>query len=597
MDKRKKGFTIPELLAVIVILGVLALIAGATYSGISRQLKNSILEQKISFYKEKALEYAADNDITGETITLNGLIELGYVDMEHPENNKYETIDNPVTGGYLDCMHFTIERDYGDYTVTSDDDGKCDLAAEESVKNNVVIKKYVYDGEFKLIEDEWVNKAVYVLVDFSNIKFGYGGYSIENDKIDYVVNGQTKTSNGKVCQNIYTSNPDVTCMNVFKIDDVGVFNNDIIVSFGLKNSNAKSNKVTKKVNIKIDHEIPTLEVSYNPAYTTDSIPIKLVGEDGSGSGIVGYYFSESRSYNVDNFEENNEFYASSNGKYYAYTMDNTGNVSEVKEININSIDVKGPEPFIRYEARTSWTTKDLTVEFGCNTDAKSGCANEITYQIWDTTSRIFTKTLVPQTTVQATNGSYTFSVPDESSMRSGRIKFTIKDNLGNTTTKTYNINVLIDKVSPQFAVNISKKKNKSCFLFVCVLNGYDYTATISIKNSSKIPSKIKTRGYSYRITDLDYLNSHEASYFDSYFSNSAKYYTYVAKKDEEYFVARVVTGSGKVSYAKRYVDGHGCTNYVGYTLGGVLIGTILTAGTPLWMIVGGIVGWFTCAGK
>ena len=45
--KTKKGFTIPELLAVIVILGVLITIAIGSYNGISNRMKQKTLENKL----------------------------------------------------------------------------------------------------------------------------------------------------------------------------------------------------------------------------------------------------------------------------------------------------------------------------------------------------------------------------------------------------------------------------------------------------------------------------------------------------------------------------------------------------------------------
>lgn len=56
--KTKKGFTIPELLAVIVILGVLITIAIGAYNGISNRMKQKTLENKLNYYKEAAYEYA-----------------------------------------------------------------------------------------------------------------------------------------------------------------------------------------------------------------------------------------------------------------------------------------------------------------------------------------------------------------------------------------------------------------------------------------------------------------------------------------------------------------------------------------------------------
>ena len=73
----KKGFTIPEMLAVIVILGILVTISTGVYNGISQRLKENSLTKKVAYFKEKALEYAEEENIGDETISLNYLINLG----------------------------------------------------------------------------------------------------------------------------------------------------------------------------------------------------------------------------------------------------------------------------------------------------------------------------------------------------------------------------------------------------------------------------------------------------------------------------------------------------------------------------------------
>jgi len=59
-DDMRKGFTIPELLATIVIIGVLTLVATASYNSISLTVKKSTLESKLKLIKEKAIEYAQE---------------------------------------------------------------------------------------------------------------------------------------------------------------------------------------------------------------------------------------------------------------------------------------------------------------------------------------------------------------------------------------------------------------------------------------------------------------------------------------------------------------------------------------------------------
>lgn len=83
MEKKNKGFTIPELLAVIVIIGILVTIASASYNGISKTLKEKTYQNKINLIKTKAVEYATDNNVDAETISVAKLLNEGYLELEN----------------------------------------------------------------------------------------------------------------------------------------------------------------------------------------------------------------------------------------------------------------------------------------------------------------------------------------------------------------------------------------------------------------------------------------------------------------------------------------------------------------------------------
>ena len=63
MKNKKYGFTIPELLAVIVIIGILITIATASYTTISNNMKQKTYDNKIDLVRTKALDYANDNGV------------------------------------------------------------------------------------------------------------------------------------------------------------------------------------------------------------------------------------------------------------------------------------------------------------------------------------------------------------------------------------------------------------------------------------------------------------------------------------------------------------------------------------------------------
>lgn len=586
----KKGFTIPELLAVIVILGILVTISTGVYNGISQRLKENSLTKKVAYFKEKALEYAEEENIGDETISLNYLINLGYVNAEYPENPEKERIGNPVTGGFLDCMNFTITKDLDDYSATYDIDGSCDLVSSEQVANEVTIEKYVKrNNSFVKITDEWVNEPVYVLVKFANVN----KYQVVDNKFNYMINGIESSKNGFYCQKLSTNTDSLKdCYNINIIDTDYIYNSSVKVGMTLQNKSGdnKTFKINRDTGVKIDKEAPSVTADYNTGYTKDTVKITLAGTDGIGSGIAGYYFGQTRPSSGDVFSTDTNYEAHFNGTYYAYTKDNAGNISSEQVININNIDKEGPIGFAS-SSRTKWTIDDFNLTFGCSKDknSQSGCANEITYTIVDITDGR-NKVLADNVRLAASQATFVVTAPEDSYVTTVTLKYTIKDNLGNTITygdKTpIKINTYIDRVIPKLTLSVKKKAKRG---FMWRLKGYNYTFSMKIDQVG--PSKIATRGYTEHFSSADGLNKYTNAQLNKYFTKNSTYKTYVSKGDESVVVARAVSGSGSVYYDSYGVDGHGCTNYLGWTAGGAIIGAIFA---PAWAVIGGLIGWGIC---
>lgn len=580
---KSKGFTIPELLSVLVIIGILAVIAVSSYTGISQRVKQRALEQKINYYKEKAYEYASDNDVNEETFSLNYLVYLGYVEVDHIENPEFERIDNPVTGGFLDCMSFTAKKDLTEYTVTYDLKASCDLAANEQISEEITIERYIKrDNSYIKIEDEWVNEPVYILVKLNN----YNKYTIVDNSISF--NGNTnETSNKEYCSNLEdTDNALEECFNFNVIDTNYIYNAKYVVSMNLidKSSNEDTTyRVSKAEVIKIDKELPKLKYSYDNGYTNDSIRVDLIGSDGLGSGIMGYYLAKTKltAPAIDTyFSEDNYKMIDANGTYYAYVKDKAGNISEVEEIVVDNIDRQGPTPYISSTGR-SWSTSDFTFTFGCDSDGKTGCASEVTYTIIDTTDNR-NKVLANNVKANTPKVTYTVTTPNESYIKTISLKYTIKDNVGNTKTyEVEKIGVNIDKVSPELSIDFSKKR-RMAGLFNCCLQGTEYSLWIKVKKQG--PSGIAKYGYSASKTDINSLKNYTNEQLDPYFTTSSSYWIYVPKRETKNIAARIVSGSGLPAYGVISMNGYGCTDFAAWTIGGLILGGL----------IGGLIGWGIC---
>jgi len=115
----KKGFTLVELLAVIVILGIVATLAYSSVTTIQKNIEEDMFEKKADIIEEAAIMYGDDilrttlaNKTSGEkynggycaTITVKELVEKGYLDKDNDNtcgngcvvdpNNSNVSLDN-----------------------------------------------------------------------------------------------------------------------------------------------------------------------------------------------------------------------------------------------------------------------------------------------------------------------------------------------------------------------------------------------------------------------------------------------------------------------------------------------------------------------
>jgi prepilin-type N-terminal cleavage/methylation domain-containing protein len=120
----KKGFTLVELLAVLVILSLLMVIAVPASINVSKKVKAKMYNNKVSLIKDAALLWAQDNKaclaldtncglsickteglIKACTLTVGDLAAAGYVDYDNAT-----TVTNPQTGDSMNAE--TIEIKY-----------------------------------------------------------------------------------------------------------------------------------------------------------------------------------------------------------------------------------------------------------------------------------------------------------------------------------------------------------------------------------------------------------------------------------------------------------------------------------------------------
>lgn len=426
MKNKKYGFTIPELLAVIVIIGILITIATASYTTISNNMKQKTYDNKIDLIRTKALEYANDNGVDATLISVAKLISDGYLEIEN-DTEKNEKISNPL-GGYLDCYHIKLNRNLDEHEVEVIPSNDCSLAEGDILASNIDIYAYGDDGNFlsddnilgKNNDTKWTKNDVYLYLDPASL----GGLSDSKMTITWSINGNNDIKSSNVI-NYPSTNSEYA--NIYKLETSYLLNTRVIVKV-----QTSSGLLSKSVNIKIDKEKPSLALDTNASYETSSKVITFNGSDGAGSG-----FSEFAYALTDNLDTTPEFSIKSNENhmevyenktYYGYAIDRVGNVSSPVEINVSNIDNSKPACKNPVD-NPGWSTS-YTYTYGCLNDTGSGCANP----------------------------NITETQNDEARFKD--INWTAKDNVGNSRECSATVAVNVDRTAPTCSITVDPSSKK-----------------------------------------------------------------------------------------------------------------------------------------
>ena len=437
---KSKAFTIVELLGTIVILSILILLAVPAYNKVIESVRSSQYNTKIENIKNKAYTYATENNIDSDTISVNKLIEMGYLLEEKPENAEYEKIENPL-GGYLDLYCVSIVRNGFEYDITVDSDSsKCNVD-EEGIAQNINILAYELDGNtvgasiFRN-EDEfnWTGKDVILFADLSLVP-------TEDLPEEIVatwasgVDSEEKTGPILTDFSTLTDVTDANYSNIYIVRSNNLLNSDYSVSFNLNSGTA-----LKKVRVKIDKEIPFVETSVSPTWSDGNKDTTLIGSDGLGSGIKGFFVTSNPSYvpTISDFNIPVDLSVGEDmakvrldvGVFYAYVVDNVGNISKLSNFEILNIDKTGPTCLYPVD-NTAWSLS-YSYTYGCSSDGSgSGCK---------CTSKNGEITCDDTTTV--------YKVDITSTKVYDVVDWYIYDNLGNSTHCTKTVNTLVDTTPP-----------------------------------------------------------------------------------------------------------------------------------------------------
>ena len=347
---KRNGFTLVEMLAVIVLIAVLSVVAVSTYRGINESSKKKALEAKIMQIETAAEKWARENNISnGMNISVNNLVVEGYITADEVGTDGLAVIKNPVTDENMVCNTVELKLKNGEFNSHFNANVyNCKLASQSLVDNNIKIKVYSASGQNLTTNEsgsiaKWTNEDVAIIVNSDT-------YDAKATSISYDFEGSTYTKN-KDSLTKYTGDGFVSerdadkYYNVYYIKSELLMNTNIIVTYDIPGEGTKSRFYT----IRFDKEEAAAVLSSVFEWLTTKSDVVITVDDGKGSGPAGIYMSQNATaYEESSFKETSPSITLEGldvGRYYIWTVDKAGNVSHTYKmiLDINNQDDTKPE--------------------------------------------------------------------------------------------------------------------------------------------------------------------------------------------------------------------------------------------------------------
>ena len=398
MNKKRKGFTLTELIAVIVILGVLGLLGIPAYNTIRKQTLETQYENVVGLIETEASKYAAKKSVT--LTNVQELIDEGLIETD----DGYNVID-PRNNESMNCNLIEVTYQNGTYISELIESKECDLEeAKRDYSKIRILVEGLETGEIYTEIGNWIGEDVELSVVTTNLPS-------EDEITNYRwISGTGQISNDNTMKTSVTTILDTTI-------NVEVTTNT-------------NHKYFANATLKIDKEAPLIKKVEQSGGNdwTKGRDVIITATDQNGSGMSGYYVGTSQCTSETEFKtvddpkgevniESIAIYEPTH--YYVCVKDVVGNITRYPETILLQVEDINKPRCVWGGENTEWTNETREITLTCEDD-ESGCHPN--YSSYSETFDVTTKT--------------------------SQMSYTIKDNAGNETVCSKTVDVYVDKDNP-----------------------------------------------------------------------------------------------------------------------------------------------------
>ena len=432
----KKGFTLIEVLGVIVILAVILLIAFPTYTVVRERINESIYESKRQNILSNANQYASETN--RQVFLVKDLIESGLLS---PDNELGEYID-PITDRDMSCDIINAVYENNQYHVSITES---DVCYEEDELENLygMVEMHLYDTEGNELEASTWQQENAVEVRYE-IKSEYRNYERYMTAITWSGEGN------KSCTKENLSDCSSYQVTAESIKNVEV---RLQITFDVNGTEITSETSTR---VLLDLQRPGIVGNVNVDNSTSTSIERQVSfevSDYGGSGVSSYSVVTSPTCSGREYEENKKTASDGsqteylgNGTYYICVEDNAGNKSRDEDAANTRFTVENVDG----------SSRTITYSIGSNTPGTSpwyknltirGTVNTSADQIDRVISCTTTSNTCEPTTITAVNGN-TFNISLTNNSKGQRVCARVLDKSGNISENTCSSLYYVDTNNP-----------------------------------------------------------------------------------------------------------------------------------------------------